>query len=489
MASASTSTALVWFRQDLRIHDNPALAVALERHETVLPLYVLDVASEGSWQPGGASKWWLHHALADLDQLLNTAGSICLFAKGDSLEILRQLIRETGATAIYWNRRYEPHAIARDSKIKSALKEDGVTVESFNAALLNEPWTINNKSGKPFQVFTPYWKHCQTLDVPSVININDKKLESSAATAPLQKKLAKHCVSLEELELLPKIKWDSGFHDTWEPNRKAGLKRLNAFLTDAVSDYSTKRNRPDIEGTSRLSPYLHWGQIGPREVFAIADRHGLTQQAGAKKFLAEIGWREFSYHLMYHFPDTPEEPLREQFNSFPWQTNIKLLRAWQKGQTGYPIVDAGMRQLWHTGWMHNRVRMIAGSLLVKHLLLPWQEGARWFWDTLVDADLASNTQGWQWTAGCGADAAPYFRIFNPMTQGAKFDPNGDYVRQWVPELKNVSTKYIHQPWEASSQELQEAGVVLGENYPEPIIDHKAGRDRALRAFEEITESK
>ncbi len=466
---------LLWFRQDLRLEDNPALAAAIASERPVVPVYIWDEA--GDWSPGGASRWWLHHALEDLAKSLAGHGLRLALRTGDSAEELKRLIAETGAGAVYWNRCYEPAAIARDKAIKQALKDAGLEAESFNASLLFEPWEIQNKSGKPFQVFTPYWKRCREFPTPAVAKVPLGKL-AVPATWPDSE-------ALEELGLLPEIKWDAGFYEAWTPTRRAGLQRLTAFAKEAVSAYGSQRDRPDVDGTSRLSPYLHFGQIGPREVFAAFREKGSDDSVGGRKYLAEIGWREFSYHLLYHFPETPERALREQFADFPWRKNRRHLQAWQRGQTGYPIVDAGMRQLWATGWMHNRVRMIAASLLVKHLLQPWQAGAEWFWDTLVDADLASNTQGWQWTAGCGADAAPYFRVFNPITQGEKFDPEGEYVRQWVPELKRLPDKYLHKPWEAPENLLAACGVELGDSYPEPIVGHFEGRSRALAAFEEL----
>ena len=470
---------LLWLRQDLRLDDNPALKAAVESGRPVVPVYILDEEGEGAWAPGGASRWWLHHALEDLAEQLKEYGLKLILRRGGSLETLRALVKDTGAEAVFWNRRYEPVVIERDKAIKQALADEELDVQSFNAALLFEPWTIENKSGKPFQVFTPYWKRCREFPTPDVEAVPLKKLR-----AP---KVWPGSLSLDELVLLPEIGWDEGFYEAWEPTRKGAQKRLKAFIKKAAASYGTDRDRPDVDGTSRLSPYLHLGQIGPREVFAAFKAAGMDDRAGGRKYLAELGWREFSYHLLYHFPKTPEEPLREQFADFPWRESSGLLRAWQRGQTGYPVVDAGMRQLWATGWMHNRVRMIAASLLVKHLLQPWQAGARWFWDTLVDADLASNTQGWQWTAGCGADAAPYFRIFNPITQGQKFDPKGEYVSRWVPELKRLPAKFIHQPWEAPASLLEECGVQLGETYPEPVIGHFEGRGRALEAFEKVKE--
>ena len=477
--SAFLPTTIVWFRQDLRVQDNPALAAALERGAPVVPVYILDEAGEGRWPMGGASRWWLHHSLAALDAALRERGSRLVLARGESGAVLRELIKSTGADAVFWNRRYEPAVIARDKQLKAGL---GVEATSFNASLLFEPHTVKNKAGGPFQVFTPFWKHCLTLKV-------DEPVRLRAVGIPAPAKWPRSC-ALDELGLRPTIKWDAGFAAVWTPGEAGARARLKRFTAGAMADYAERRDRPDLDGTSALSPHLHFGEIGPRQIWAgvkaSAKGSGVfPPNRGAQVFLSEVGWREFAYHLLYHFPRTPEAPLRADFAAFPWQKNAVQLRAWQRGRTGYPIVDAGMRQLWATGWMHNRVRMIAGSFLVKHLRLSWQEGAGWFWDTLVDADLASNTLGWQWTAGCGADAAPYFRIFNPILQGEKFDPAGDYVRRWVPELARLPGEFIHQPWTAPLHVLAEAGVTLGQDYPQPIVDHGEARIAALAAFRSI----
>ena len=477
---------LVWFRQDLRLQDNPALLAAVRRGGSVLPVYILDDAGDARWPAGGASRWWLHHSLAALDASLRERGSRLLLARGDSGVVLNDLIRQTGATAVYWNRRYEPAAIARDGAIKATLASAGLEAKSFNAALLFEPHTVKNKSGGPFQVFTPFWKHCLTLPVEAPV-----RLPAGPLSAPAK---WPRSVDLGELGLLPTIAWDAGFRRHWSPGEAGALKRLRQFVGGAMADYADKRNLPDIDGTSALSPHLHFGDLGPRQIWAAVQAEGrdsgvFPPNRGAQVFLSEVGWREFSYHLLFHFPHTPEQPLRTEFAAFPWRTDAKQLRAWQRGRTGYPIVDAGMRQLWTTGWMHNRVRMIVASFLVKHLRLSWQAGADWFWDTLVDADLAANTLGWQWTAGCGADAAPYFRIFNPILQGLKFDPEGHYVRRWVPELARLPVEFLHKPWEAPMHVLADAGVTLGRTYPPPMVDHGEARDAALAALESIRKAR
>jgi deoxyribodipyrimidine photo-lyase len=469
---------ILWFRQDLRIYDNPALHEAIEKGGSIVPIYIHSPDEEGDWGLGGASKWWLHHSLTSLSNDLESIGLHLIIRKGKSLEGLQDLIKETNADNVLWNRRYEPNIIKRDTEIKSKLKSEGIHVKTFNANLLFEPWTIANKQGKPYQVFTPYWKHCSTLDIQKPL-LNPTKIE--------QKKLHLKTLKIEDLSLLPRIHWDEGIKHSWNPGTAQGLKLLHTFIKGPILEYSEERNRPDHEGVSRLSPYLHFGELSPRMIwYTVLEK--IQEPAKVEPYLRQLGWREFAHHLLYHFPHTPLKALREEYDKFPWLHDKDTLKTWQKGLTGYPMVDAGMRQLWSTGWMHNRVRMIVGSFLVKDLLLPWQEGAKWFWDTLVDADLANNTLGWQWVAGCGADAAPYFRIFNPVTQGEKFDPDGDYVRRWVPELARLPAHYIHKPWEAPGETLKKSGVVLGVNYPEPIVDHKEARDRALEALKKVSKN-
>ncbi len=474
---AERTPILLWFRQDLRIRDNAALAAAMETGRPVLPVFILDMEGEGEWSPGGASRVFLHHALDSLSGDLSEHGLTLVLRKGSSPEVLGDLLEATGAGGVYWNRRYEPEAVRRDSEIKKQLREGGYEAESFNSSLLFEPWEIATGEGKPYQVFTPFWKNASGTSVPKPVEVDLRKLSRLESTPD--------SLRLDELHLLPDHPWGRKVAGYWEPSERAAMNRLSRFLREDVEHYGTNRNVPGAEGTSRLSPYLHWGLIGPRQVWACVEEENQAGTKGGRIFLSEIGWREFAYHVLFHFPGTPTHPLREKYEEFPWEHDAEVIRRWKKGRTGFPIVDAGMRQLYEEGWMHNRARMIVGSLLVKHLLHSWEEGARWFWDCLVDADLASNTLGWQWSGGCGADAAPYFRVFNPMTQGEKFDPEGDYVRRYVPELRHLPAKFIHQPWEADEKVLDEAGVKLGENYPRPIIDHKEGRERALAAFEKV----
>ncbi len=495
MPAAVPTPTLLWFRQDLRLADNAALAAALSRGGPVLPVFVLDDAGEGRWPMGGAARWWLHHSLAALDADLRGRGARLILARGDSEAELRRIAAETGAGAVYWNRRYEPAVRARDAGIKARLTAAGFEAKSFNSALLFEPHTIRNKQDRPFQVFTPFWRHCCGLGWSEPV-VSDAPAKAWAGSGAAGQGLGS---KLAELGLLPSIPWDAGFPAMWTPGEAGAAARLKRFLeSSAVHRYDEERNRPGLDGTSGLSPHLHWGEIGPRQIVAAVralGREAGTDPAsnGARVFLSEVGWREFAHHLLFHFEHTPERPLREDFERFPWAEDSEgtKLRAWRKGRTGYPIVDAGMRQLWATGWMHNRVRMIVASFLVKHLRLPWQGGAAWFWDTLLDADLASNTLGWQWSAGCGADAAPYFRVFAPVTQGERFDAAGDYVRRWVPELAGLPDSYLHAPWTAPAGELAMAGVELGKTYPRPMVDHAEARAEALAAFKalrgEVTE--
>ena len=475
---SDTGTAIVWFRRDLRLTDNPALSAACEHARHVIALYVHAPGEDGEWAPGGASRWWLHHSLLRLDESLRARGGRLTIRRGASLEALLAVARETGAEYVYWNRLYDPARVAHDTQIKAALREAGLECESFNAALLHEPWEVRTGQGDPYRVFTPFWKSCAAR-----LDALPRPLPAPQQIAVPQTPIA--TLALDELNLLPGIRWDAGLHATWTPGEAGALAQLESFAEGAIAAYGEGRNRPDRPETSRLSPYLHFGEIGPRQCLAAA-RNAVAErpaaQASADSFVREIGWREFAHHLLHHFPHTPASPLDTRFDAFPWEPNDAWVEAWQRGRTGYPIVDAGMRELWHTGWMHNRVRMIAASLFTKNLRQPWLKGAQWFWDTLVDADLANNTLGWQWTAGCGADAAPFFRIFNPMLQTERFDPERAYLRRWLPELARLPDKWIHCPWEAPAAVLAESGVDIGRTYPRPIVDFRESREAALAAY-------
>jgi deoxyribodipyrimidine photo-lyase len=468
------SPSLLWFRQDLRLADNPALIAAADRGAPIVAVYVLDDDAPGKWAMGGAARWWLHHSLTALAADLEQLGIPMVLRRGSAKTIIPELADEIGAGAVYWNRCYEPFAVARDTRIKSALTKSNARVESFGAALITEPWTVKTQSGTPFRVFTPFWNA-----------VNKDRHPATPLKAPKIDQIGPRIASdtLGDWALLPRHpNWATGFDEDWRPGEAGARKQLEIFIQDALSSYPTTRNLPGVEGVSRLSPYLHWGEISIRQVWHAI---GLHAGSGADAYLRELAWRDFAYHLLWHFHDLPEKPFREEFSAFPWRSDAKALRAWQMGQTGYPFVDAGMRQLWATGWMHNRVRMVVASFLVKHLLLPWQAGEDWFWDCLVDADLASNAMNWQWVAGSGADAAPYFRIFNPVLQGEKFDGDGAYVRRWVPEVAKLSDAWLHKPWAAPPDTLATAGITLGMTYPWPIVDHGAARQRALDALKTI----
>lgn len=476
------STAIVWFRRDLRLTDQPALAAAVARHERVIPLYVHAPAEEGHWAPGGAQRWWLHHSLRTLADSLAASGAPLTIRRGPSEQALADLIEETDAEAVYWNRLYEPLAIERDRRIKSWLRDTrGVSAESFNAALLYEPWRVETGQGQPYRVFTPFWKRISDYGLPDTI-------APAPATIPGPRH-APASESIAALDLKPTIPWDQGLEATWQPGEAGAQDRLDRFCEGIVGAYREERDRPALDGTSALSPHLHFGEIGPRQIVRALRGRGQAETASAGVFLSELGWRDFAHHLLFHFPRTPERPLNERFEAFPWRDPAGEaaddLAAWQAGRTGLPLVDAGMRQLWHCGWMHNRVRMVVASFLTKNLRINWLHGARWFQDTLVDADLASNTLGWQWASGCGADAAPYFRIFNPVRQGERFDPGGTYVRTWVPELAALPDRHIHAPWQAPANVLEATGIAPGLDYPRPIVDLKASRQAALAAFETI----
>jgi len=463
-----------WFRQDLRLADNPALRSAAATGAPVLPVYVLDDDSPGDWAMGAASRWWLHESLAALDESLG--GRLALL-QGPAEQEIPALAEAVQADGVFWNRGYEPWRRESDRRVRASLGELGCETGTGNASALFEPQSVMKEDGTPYKVFTPFYrKGC---------------LENSPAPRRPQQKprglsLYRHRggAGLDELDLLPEHRWHESLAGEWTPGEQGAKNRLRSFLRRGLAEYAEGRNRPDRRQVSRLSPHLHFGEISPRGVW-----HAVAGADAPKKaidtFHSELGWREFSAYLLYHFPELPRDNLQRKFDRFPWRRDKKALRAWQQGDTGYPVVDAGMRELWHTGWMHNRVRMIVASLLTKNLRLHWLEGARWFWDTLVDADLANNSASWQWVAGCGADAAPYFRIFNPVTQGRKFDPDGDYVRRYVPELSGLPAIYIHCPWDAPEEMLDEAGVELGRNYPKPIVELKASRDRALAAFKSL----
>jgi len=475
---------LLWFRQDLRLSDNPAL-VAAGKAGPVIPVYILDDETPDHWAMGGASRWWLHHSLTALDKALRKIGSRLILRRGKSGDQIDRLIDETAASGVFWNRCYEPLAVERDRNIKTTLKSRDLTASSHNAALLFEPHEVVNKAGQPFKVFSPFWRACRAMGDPQT-PIKAPKTVDAPTEWP-------HSDELADWKLLPdKPDWAAGLRQAWTPGEAGAQTRLADFIDNIMLDYSGGRDIPGLHATSRLSPHLHFGEIGPRQIFhsvrfALSDKRSGALAKSGEKFLSELGWREFSHSLLFHNPTMPDRNLRPEFDRFPWLRNAANLKAWQRGMTGYPIVDAGMRELWQTGWMHNRVRMVVASFLIKHLLLDWRQGEKWFWDTLVDADLANNAASWQWVAGSGADAAPFYRIFNPILQGDKFDGDGAYVRRYVPELAKLPDAVIHHPWDASPLELADAGVTLGKTYPHPVIEHDHARQRALRALASLKE--
>ncbi len=476
LSRTGASPVIVWFRNDLRLTDNPALAAACDTGRPVIPLYIL--IEGGAGRPlGAASRWWLDKSLRSLAKDIVEMGGRLILRRGHAQTTLLDVVKAGGASAVYWNRRYEPGAQDEDRAIKEALGASGVEVREFNAALLSEPWDISTGSGGPYKVFSAYWRSAAPI---------------AGRTGPLLRpraiRVPAGCVTSEDLDawrLHPRHPDWSGGLGAWSPGEAGAHDRLDRFLDGPVNTYAADRDRPDLEGTSRLSPHLRFGEIGPRQVWRAAqarlhERHATRR--GVETFLKELGWREFNHQLLHNFPNTVCENLDPKFDAFPWRDSEADLEAWRRGRTGYPLVDAGMRQLWATGWMHNRVRMVVASFLVKDLLIDWRAGEAWFWDTLVDADLANNVGGWQWVAGSGADAAPYFRVFNPVLQAERFDPSGAYVRRWVTELARLSQPCIHRPWTADEFVLSEAGVRLGETYPTPIVDHAQARDRALRLY-------
>ena len=471
----SGKRAIVWFRKDLRLADHPALDAALQANKEIIPVFIWDKEEGGNWSPGAASRWWLHHSLESLSSSITKLGGTLILTQGNAAHVLPELAKAHQTNQVFYGRCYDPAGIATQEAVEEACDLQGINTESFNSSLLQEPWETKNGTGKPFQVFTPYWRKSRAIIYREPASYDPKKLSFVQQTSSAQ--------SVTNLALLPDHPWHNKMGTHWEVSESAAHQQIERTTEEVTRSYATRRNHPSVDGTSRLSPYLAWGQVSPRQICkAILQAENEGSHRGENKFLVEIGWREFSYHLLYHFPIIPDQPLRPKYANFPWLDDPDNLKRWQFGKTGYPMVDAGMRQLYETGWMHNRVRMVVASFLVKHLLLPWQDGARWFWDTLVDADLASNTQGWQWAAGCGADAAPYFRIFNPITQGTKFDARGEYAKRWIPELGNLPSKHLFSPWTAPSSTLLESGVKLGVNYPDPCVDHPEARARALAAL-------
>ncbi|WP_439541874.1 cryptochrome/photolyase family protein [Hyphomicrobium sp.] len=482
----SDTPIIVWFRRDLRLADHPALCAAVAQGRAIVPCFILDEAAAGTWRAGGASRWWLHGSLDALGRSIAGKGGRLVLRRGDTANTLIALAAETGAKDVYASRSFEPWASRLEHDVRHALSEDGIAFKRFGGTLLHDPDQLTTQAGGPFKVYTPFWRALsQRGEIGRVLPVPTKLLSP---------KKAPKSDSLTSWGLLPKKPdWAAGLREAWNPGEQGAQDSLTRFLDEALADYKEMRNRPDRAGTSRLSPHLAFGEISPRQCWSAAEtasaHQGHGSDTGRETFHRELAWREFSAHLLHHVPTLPDQPFRSEFAAFPWRRDAAGLQAWQRGLTGYPIVDAGMRELWATGWMHNRVRMIVASFLIKDLLLPWQAGEAWFWDTLVDADLANNAASWQWVAGSGADAAPYFRIFNPVTQGRTFDPAGAYVRRWVPEIASLDNDAIHAPWEVSAAVLTAAGVRLGTTYPGPIVDHAEARLAALAALDRVKASR
>lgn len=469
------STALVLLRRDLRLDDHPALSAACAAHAQVLPVFLHAPNEDSPWQPGAAGRWWLHHSLLALKERLGALGGDLFIAAGNPLKVVQDLAQRTRAVAVYWSRRYEPAAIAHDKQLKQTLRAKGLIAQSYPGNLWCEPWQIATADGSPYRVFTPYWRKLRSeipLSAPLPTPNARKWLQLSGSLA------------IDSLQLLPKLRWDHGLAEAWRPGERGAAEMLEVFADDAVASYKPRRDFPDRQATSRLSPHLHFGEATPRQIL-----HGLQAliTGGVQKrhvdlepYLRQLAWRDFAHHLLFHFPDTPRDNFNPRFDGFRWaEDDPESIQRWQRGRTGIPLVDAGMRELWHTGWMHNRVRMVAASFLTKNLRQHWHHGARWFWDTLVDADLANNTLGWQWVAGSGADAAPYFRVFNPYAQAKKFDPEARYIKRWLPEIAKVATATLHEPW-------RDPAALAACGYPEPMVDLGATRNAAIAAWKALS---
>ena len=480
------TTAIIWFRSDLRLHDNPALQAALQNNDRVIPLYCHDDSQANQWQLGEASRWWLYKSLQSLSADLKNLGSRLIIRKEATLPILKQLVEETQATHVYCNAVYEPQQVSRDMESSLWLQKQGIGFHCYDGNTLTSPSSIRNKQGEPYRVFTPFYRYCLSTGFETRLYKSPRKMPAVSRNIRSE--------NIKALDLLPENKWYRKLEKYWQPGEQGAGDKLVHFCRAKLENYTESRDLPGLDGTSALSPHLHFGEISPRQII-----HGMNKFADEVKtqqfvqsydgFIRQLIWRDFAYYILMNFPQTAEQPFNPRFNSFPWKkSDKKFLHAWTKGMTGIPIVDAGMRQLWETGSMHNRVRMIVASLLTKNANLHWHHGARWFWDTLVDADLALNSMNWQWVAGSGVDAAPYYRIFNPVTQGKKFDPDGSYIKEWIPELSNYPERYIHDPWNADQDIQKQANCVIGIDYPQPVLDISQTRQQALENFNSFRQS-
>ncbi|NIO28528.1 MAG: deoxyribodipyrimidine photo-lyase [Candidatus Latescibacteria bacterium] len=471
---------IMWFRQDLRVANNPAFVAAVESGRPVVPLFIWHAGKRKSWAPGTASRWWLVKSLENLASELAKLSSRLIVREGEPHMVLDQLTKEIQVNSVFWNRRYEPSEKRIESRVNKLIRRAGMEIQVFNSNLLFDPDEIKTGKDEPYKVFTPFWNACLSLPSPIGPLPAPRRIQNPEKWPASE--------SLDELGISLQLNSNKGRFEEWNPGTLSAQRQMDRWISRFMHNYSQERDRPDHDTTSRLSPHLHFGEISPHQIWhavksRISKAGPKSARISAEAFLRQIGWREFAYYLLHHYSNTVDEPMRPEFDHFPWHRDIRALKSWKNGSTGYPIVDAGMRQLAESGWIHNRVRMIVASFLVKHLLIPWQEGAKWFWENLVDADLASNTLGWQWVAGCGADAAPYFRVFNPVLQGEKFDPDGKYVRKWIPEIASIPNQWVHKPWQAPPTLLSRSGVRLGKDYPRPIVDHSSARRRALDAYD------
>lgn len=477
---------IVWLRDDLRTSDNPALSAAAAGLRPLIVVFILDEQTAGVRPLGGAARWWLHGSIETVDSALAACGGRVHCFRGGAVETIERIVIQSRAAAVYWNRRYDGAGREIDGELKAILPRRGCVAESFGANLIHEPWTVESRAGTPFRVFSAFWRAASALEAPSRPLAAPRAIRFADNAA-----IETSSLPLQALELQPsRPDWASGLRASWRRGERGAHACLRDFIGGGLRTYTAERDRPDRSATSRLSPYLRFGNISARQVWyavatAVSARPDEALEEHLDKLLSELGWRDFSYYLLFHHPDIARHDLRDAFDRMKWRDDAPALRDWQRGLTGYPFVDAGMRELWATGWMHNRVRMVTASFLTKHLLIDWREGEAWFWDTLVDADPANNPVSWQWVAGSGCDASPFFRIFNPVLQGEKFDPEGTYVRRWVPELAGLPLSVVHRPWQASAAQLSAAGLKLGKSYPLPIVDHETARRRALAALKAV----